>query len=115
MVIFLLNGSTSTTILNYCLGNFELNFIRQDRIHILRCDYAESTLLAQITCYGALGSYFVLSNNILEAILLFQCFKKINNHTEAVKSLIGEKTYIRRRKYVFKKYMSYELDICYII
>ena len=100
MVIFLLNGSTTTNILNSCMGNFELNFIRQGQIHILRCDYAESTLLTQITCYGALGSYFVFSNNILEAILLYQCFKKINNHTEEVKSLIGEKTYIRRRKYV---------------
>ena len=80
------------------MGDFELNFISQGQIQTLNCDAKESILLTQIMCKAAFAGYFLFSNNILEAILLYQCFKQINNHTEEVKSLIGEKTYIRRRK-----------------
>ena len=100
IVIFLLNGSISTNIFNSCVGNFELNFIRQGQIQTLNCDDKESILFTQIMCKASFAGYFLFSNNILDAILLYQCFKQINNQTEEVKSLIGEKTYIRRRKQV---------------
>ena len=80
------------------MGNFELNFIRQGQIQTLNCDDKESILFTHIMCKASFAGYFLFSNNILEAFLLYRCFKQINNHTEEVKSLIGEKTYIRRRK-----------------
>ena len=60
------------------------------------CD--KGSPLKIILCYVAYTSFFVFSNNMLEAILLYQCFKIIQQQTEDVKCLIGENHYIRRRK-----------------
>ena len=99
---FLLNGSNpdSMNTLNSCLGNVELNYLRQGKIQLLTCDNVEASSLSLVMCYGAFASYFIFSNNILEAILLYKCFKIIRQQTlsEIVKSLIGENSYEKRRK-----------------
>ena len=97
---FLLNGSNpdSMNTLNSCLGNVELNYLRQGKIQLLTCDNVEASSLSLVMCYGAFASYFIFSNNILDAFLLYKCFKIIRQQNENVKSLIGKDSYKKRRK-----------------
>ena len=101
ILVCLLNGSNSSNTLNSCMGNFELNYLRQGTIQLLfPCTNEDASKFSLFMCYGAFSSYFVFSNNILEAILLYKCFKIIRQQTlsEIVKSLIGENSYEKRRK-----------------
>ena len=84
--------------LNSCLGNVELNYLRQGKIQLLTCNNEDANRLSLAMCYGAFASYFVFSNNILDAFLLYKCFKIIREQNENVKSLIGKDSYIKRRK-----------------
>ena len=100
ILAFLLNGSNPDSIntLNSCLGNAELNYLRQGKIQLLTCDNEDASSLSLVMCYGAFAGYFIFSNNILEAVLLYKCFKIIRDQNEDVKSLIGKDSYIKRRK-----------------
>ena len=100
ILAFLLNGSNpdSMNTLNSCLGNVELNYLRQGKIQLLTCDNANASTPSLVMCYGAFASYFIFSNNILEAFLLYKCFKIIREQNEEVKNLIGKDSYIKRRK-----------------
>ena len=98
IVSLLINGSNSMNALNSCLGNFELNYLRRGKIQLLTCNNKEASNFSLFMCYGAFSSYFFFSNNILEAILLYQCFKIIREQNEIAKDMIGKNSYIKRRK-----------------
>lgn len=81
--------------LNTCLGHYERNYLKIGGYQL--CN--NGTDFQMIFCKVVFVFYAVISSHIPEAILLYRCFRMIQIQTELSHPLIGDKQYIRRRRY----------------
>ena len=95
-----LTASPDNRSQNACLGNYELHFSESSGNKI--CTHGG--FLRVTLCKFGLVLHVILCCNVIEAVLLFFCFKAIQEQTEKSLHMIGEKSYTRRKRY-FKKYI----------
>ena len=100
---FILSGLIALSLMIYspnhrrldaCLGTYEKNFFQTIGSEI--CSLGDS--FQKFLCHISLGSYLILSSNVLEIYMLYSCFKAIKNQTDKVHELIGAKNYQKRRR-----------------
>ena len=91
----LFNGSQSSRSLNSCLGVAEQNFLNGG---IKFC--TEGNFIDIFLCKIAYLIYVVISSSLIEAFLLYKCFKKIQVQNETAKYLMGKNSYIKRKQWV---------------
>ena len=102
VVYLLVNGSENSPTLSSCLGNYayyDIKYINKNQDRKFASHLCNSgSLITRGFCYFAYASWILLANNMTEAFWLYRCFRKIQEQTETAKSIIGENSYIRRRR-----------------
>ena len=91
-----LTASPDNRSQNACLGNYELHFSESSGNKI--CTHGG--FLRVTLCKFGLVLHIILCCNVIEAVLLFFCFKAIQEQTEKSLHMIGEKSYTRRKRYL---------------
>ena len=81
--------------LHICLGKGYINFFSEE---VKMCNYNNPIWNNACKLFFVLQA--ILISNLIDIYCAFSISKMINTQTEAAKSLIGENTYISRKKYV---------------
>lgn len=91
--INILGSTPENRSLSACLGNYERHFVEIEGNKIRTI----GTSMEKFLCKSSVIIANVLSSNILEAFLLYFCFKAIKKQTEKSANWIGEKSYRIRK------------------
>lgn len=92
--IGVLAGSPDNRSLSACIGTYETHF--QEKNGNLVC--SRGGFYREAFCKLCVAFHTILSSNIPEAILLFFCFKAIQQQTEKSKALISENSFQSRKR-----------------
>ena len=105
-------GSVGTTSeqnppgLSICLGEGYQNFF-SGQSKILWCNYYNP--IGKFACSLFIVLQVILMSNLIDIYCTYLISNAINSQTEAMKSMIGEKAYISRKKYVDHIYLFFVL------
>ena len=111
-VISVAIGSVGTTSeqnppgLRICLGEGYQNFFF-GQSKILWCNYDNP--IGKFACRLFIVLQVILMSNLIDIYCTYFISKTINSQTEAMKSIIGEKAYISRKRYVDHTYLFFVL------
>ena len=90
--------------LSICLGEGYQNFFSTE---LKMCNYDNP--IGNNACKLFFFIQAILMSNLIDIYCTYFISKKINSQTEAMKSIIGEKAYISRKKYVDHTYLFFVL------
>ena len=91
-----MTSTPETLTLDICLGNYEQYFVKSSGVQV--CVVGQSW--QRILCMLSVIIHLIYSSNILDAILLYIIFTKVKHQTEKSKTMIGQKAYGVRKRYV---------------
>ena len=90
--------------LSICLGEGYQNFFSTE---LNMCSYDNP--IGNNACKLFFVIQVILMSNLIDIYCTYLISKAINSQTEAMKSMIGEKAYISRKKYVDHTYLFFVL------
>ena len=90
--------------LSICLGEGYQNFFSTE---LKMCNYDNP--IGNNACKLFFVIQVILMSNLIDIYCTYLISKAINSQTEAMKSMIGEKAYISRKKYVDHTYLFFVL------